>query len=677
MDSNEIYSLRNKFSIVGLTGKTGSGCTRFAEIISKGLNLDKTDVIRKPSDIIIDDELTNDNINDKKTISELVLFERKYSICYNYYQIYHSNYQTISYISALLHYVLHFCVHSKDVINEEGLFHELRILIDDNYKKSIKSIDIDYPIRIIDDIELKELCYNTLSIITNLKKLNSSYEKINNDELDILYDSFFGVEFEHFSKRFYGFLGQRDYYLGSFFVHRIGNKIRATGNPFDVDNLESKADVKNIYNVARVINKLIKSYKLKNEYCHICIDALRNSLEIMFFKERYSAFYLISVHNKDRHFERLKARVAVLSSKIYNNSEIEIIVKKTQILDEIEYKVGDFKRGLFYSPDVENCIQKSEIHIMNPGKDCSKFDIQGQKTSFYTMAEQWIKIKTLMFHPGIITPSHEERCMQIAYNLKYNSGCISRQVGAIITDENNSIRSVGWNDVPKGSIPCILRNLGEVIDSNSLDKRDLSYSDFELDRKRIIYKDGSNFSINSEKIYSAAVTSCANQGLNFSFCFKNLHNRFEEKDNQVHTRSLHAEENAMLQISKYGGQPLKNGKLFTTASPCELCSKKAYQLGIKEIIYIDPYPGISISHILRNGYNRPNLKMFTGIIGRSYNKLFEPFLAFKDELNIVAPINQSVVNNIDNLKNNLESMIGRKLRKDISEHEIVELFKDY
>src|SRR5690606_4489852 len=123
-------------------------------------------------------------------------------------------------------------------------------------------------------------------------------------------------------------------------------------------------------------------------------------------------------------------------------------------------------------------------------------------------------------------------------------------------------------------------------------------------------------------------------GHNCPFCFKEFHNAFEGKDNQVHTRSLHAEENAMLQISKYGGQSLKGGNLFTTASPCELCSKKAYQLGIENIFYIDPYPGISKSQILKGGTKDPNLYMFQGAVGRGYFKLFEPYMSIKDETNL-------------------------------------------
>ena len=123
-------------------------------------------------------------------------------------------------------------------------------------------------------------------------------------------------------------------------------------------------------------------------------------------------------------------------------------------------------------------------------------------------------------------------------------------------------------------------------------------------------------------------------GLNLSYCFKDVYTSSKEKqrNNQVHTRSLHAEENAFLQLAKYGTQGIKGGKLFTTASCCELCSKKAYQLGITEIYYIDTYPGISRSHILESGINRPKMLLFNGAIGRAYVNLYTPFLPLKDEI---------------------------------------------
>jgi len=124
-------------------------------------------------------------------------------------------------------------------------------------------------------------------------------------------------------------------------------------------------------------------------------------------------------------------------------------------------------------------------------------------------------------------------------------------------------------------------------------------------------------------------------GRNLSFYFKDLQNSLDNGNNQVYTRSLHAEENAFLQISKYGGQGIKDGILFTTASPCELCSKKAYQLGISEIYYLDPYPGIANEHILKGGCKNPKLTLFQGAIGRAYHQLFQPVLPYKDEIEMI------------------------------------------
>lgn len=229
-------------------------------------------------------------------------------------------------------------------------------------------------------------------------------------------------------------------------------------------------------------------------------------------------------------------------------------------------------------------------------------------------------------HPGLITPTAYERAMQVAYSAKLNSGCISRQVGAIITDQNLSIKAVGWNNTPQGQVPCILRSAFDL--NNSEDS--LCYSQYENN-------DSSFRKLISELVEKTNDKQELLQGRNLSFCFKDIRNSIDTEKNQVHTRSLHAEENAFLQISKYGGQGITGGKLFTTASPCELCSKKAYQLGIKEIVYIDPYPGIANNHILASGDedSRPTLNLFSGAIGRAYHQIYQPILPYKDEIQML------------------------------------------
>lgn len=111
-----------------------------------------------------------------------------------------------------------------------------------------------------------------------------------------------------------------------------------------------------------------------------------------------------------------------------------------------------------------------------------------------------------------------------------------------------------------------------------------------------------------------------------------------------------------MQISKYGGVKLKDGYLFTTASPCELCAKKAYQIGIKKILYIDLYPGISESHILNNGTIKPELILFRGAIGRAYTQFYTPIVPYKDELYMLLNMNFK--------KGNSEGKINKEIKEE-------------
>lgn len=479
-------------------------------------------------------------------------------------------------------------------------------------------------------------------LIVSISKYNGIFKDIRKDShLKLLHNQFFGAEFQQLSAETFNLLISFGYYKRTMLFLRIANNIRQNGNPCDSESV----NIDSIYLLAHLINRLIKAKKHINKHngisTRIVIDSLRNSLEIMFFKERYSGFYMFAVKdNKTRSYNRLYNRLVDIECP----DDRRDLTNKLLDVDDIEYRTNDFSEGKFYAPDVENCIQKSDVHIINRKiQDIIKTgEISNEYENFYTREEQLMKIMSLVAQPGIVTPSSIERSMHIAHTAKSNSGCISRQVGAAITDENYSLRSIGWNDVAAGFTPCNLRSVMDYY-NETLDEE--HYSDFErgvnIDETDFKYKDKhpNNFKHAIHDYFQNGEEKIKNgmDGKNCSFCFKTIHNKYEGEKNQVHTRSLHAEENAMLQISKYGGQPLKGGKLFTTASPCELCAKKAFQLGIKEIFYIDPYPGISRSQILKSGKidQRPKMLPFKGVIGKSYSKFYEPFMAYKDEVNMI------------------------------------------
>ncbi|WP_256823193.1 MULTISPECIES: deaminase [unclassified Pseudomonas] len=271
----------------------------------------------------------------------------------------------------------------------------------------------------------------------------------------------------------------------------------------------------------------------------------------------------------------------------------------------------------FVAQNIQACIEVSDIHIHN------------SKNSEYThndLVSQLAWYVTLMMHPGLVMPTSIENCMQIAYTAKQSSGCISRQVGAVVTDESYSVKAIGWNSTPQGQLPCLLRSAEDLIQGRN--KSD--FSEYEL--KDPTFRKALNAK------YSNLIATNKTSNRNFSFCFKSIQNEIEGEKNQVHTRALHAEENAFLQISKHGGQKLSGGVLFTTASPCELCAKKAYQLGFKKIVYIDPYPGIATKHILSAGKNKPELELFRGAVGRAFYQLYQPLMPYKDEMELIFDI---------------------------------------
>lgn len=388
------------------------------------------------------------------------------------------------------------------------------------------------------------------------------------------------------------------------FMQTVGNNLRSSG---EYDKSEEMAG--NEIAVAKRIDyivKLIRQYeKLANpasEKVRICIDALRNSVEIQFFRDRYRAFYSFAVNTEDN----------------YRQNRLGMNKREIQSLDAIEYPD---KNSIFYHQNIQACIEISDVYLYNP-------NVQNHK--YYELTEQLLKYIALILQPGLITPTHLERCMQLAFNAKYNSGCLSRQVGAVVTGEDFSVRSVGWNDVPKGQVPCNLR----CVEDYCRNKDEETFSEYELNEE--LFGEVMN---NVNRLLQKKAIKEKKAGKCYAYCFKDIYNGITGKPNQVHTRSLHAEENAFLQISKYGGAGIQGGKLFTTASPCELCAKKAYQLGIKEIYYIDPYPGISKRHILTFGKTgNPNMIFFQGAIGNAYISLYAPRMPYKDEIELVTGI---------------------------------------
>lgn len=147
-----------------------------------------------------------------------------------------------------------------------------------------------------------------------------------------------------------------------------------------------------------------------------------------------------------------------------------------------------------------------------------------------TLEELHAKVTTLISQmlQRVQRPGWDQYFMSIAQVVASRSNCIKRKVAAIIVKDRRII-STGYNGTPRGTKNC---NEGGCPRCNSL----------------------------------------APSGTSLAECL-----------------CSHGEENAITQAS-YHGTPLKGSTIYSTFSPCLLCTKMIINSGIVEVIYNAEYP---------------------------------------------------------------------------------------
>lgn len=571
-----VFSEREKFIVLGVTGRTGSGCTTLASLLkNQHFSQFGAPLPKSPGCGSID--------------------ERQYRIIYQFLQ---KNWNAFYVISA------------ADVITSFIIEHDFEVFVQ-NYS-TLNSISADDVKAKIDPGFIDQ--YNKIhqERLEIRKKVSENEERLEDDDV---YDFNF-IRLPNFTATTKATLDKLAFGSYTKFYQLAANNIRRSGSSFCSD-----FDPHKIFVLAQRVNSFIKQLRKRQKITGgrvlVCIDAIRNSFEASFFRERYSAFYLVSVATDEAERRRR------LRANGYPDATIDQIDAK-----ECPKKLSDAE--FFYSQNVQKCVEMADIHIYNP------HDAVGAQRE---IKKQISKYLALIMHPGLVQPTDLERCMQIAIGAKLNSGCLSRQVGAVITDEFFSVKAIGWNNAPEGQAPCSHRTADDLMSAEDSS----AFSDYE--------NTDTKFREKFESIYAGTISGGNTKGWPLSYCFKDIQNCVDGEKNQVHTRALHAEENAFLQITKYGGQGIKGGYLFTTSSPCELCAKKAYQLGISKIYYLDPYPGIAGTHVLGVGDARPQVVPFVGALSRGYQQLFEPVMPHKEAMKALVALD------IPNVKSDLKRKI--------------------
>ncbi|MEM3422190.1 MAG: deaminase [Candidatus Bilamarchaeaceae archaeon] len=155
-----------------------------------------------------------------------------------------------------------------------------------------------------------------------------------------------------------------------------------------------------------------------------------------------------------------------------------------------------------------------------------KIENNGQLSSFYEQIDRALADISTEFK--IDRPSWDEYFMSIAKQVATRSNCIKRKVAAVIVRDKQII-STGYNGTPRGTRNC---NEGGCPRCNNFTE----------------------------------------SGKNLDECF-----------------CSHGEENAIVQAA-YNGVSTKGCTIYTTFSPCLLCTKMIINAGIVEVVYNERYP---------------------------------------------------------------------------------------
>ncbi|RXJ79486.1 anti-phage dCTP deaminase [Arcobacter sp. F2176] len=312
------------------------------------------------------------------------------------------------------------------------------------------------------------------------------------------------------------------------------------------DNLRTKYNNKSIL-IELAIKQIREERKIKKttdatsrRKCYI-IDSLKNYEELKLLQSIYGdIFYLFSIFSPE------EERKENLRNNGLSNDEIKSIMASDEYENDL---FGQNVRDTFINGDI--FIRSSKVN----------------KKSLHERINRYMH---LIFDTKIITPNSDEEAMYNAKSSAGNSACLSRQVGATITDENGVTIARGWNDVPKFG-----GNL--YTDTDNKRCKDLGYCSNVTHRTGILD--------NIEEEIGKALAQNSKDIKNVMDIIK----KSKFKNIIEYSRSIHAEMHAIIIGSQMTNNKMVGGNLYCTTYPCHNCARHIILAGIKNIYYIEPY----------------------------------------------------------------------------------------
>ena len=298
-------------------------------------------------------------------------------------------------------------------------------------------------------------------------------------------------------------------------------------------------------------SKLVKERRSEVQKTAYIINSLKHPDEVEILRKIYGqGFYLFGIHtDKKRRLDYL------ISDKGLLPSEAEELIT----IDEDE-KVshGQRTRDTYHLADFFLNFGKNDDHVKNT--------IQ--------------RFLDLIFSDPFKNPTFDEFSMFMAFSSSVRSGDLSRQVGAVITN-NQQIMATGANECPAS---------GGGLYWAEVDKDTGKVTDITAGKD---YKRGRDSNkVEQNEIMQEILEDIRSINSVTPEVLSEIKSQLKESrisDLTEFGRVVHAEMEAIMSCTR-AGISCVGATLYCTTFPCHNCAKHVIAAGISRVVYVEPYP---------------------------------------------------------------------------------------
>ena len=240
------------------------------------------------------------------------------------------------------------------------------------------------------------------------------------------------------------------------------------------------------------------------------------------------------------------------------------------------------------------------------------------------ISDQIKRFVEIVFGEPYATPTLDEYAMFTARGAGYRSSDLSRQIGATIIDRHGSIVATGCNEVPYPGGGFFTYGLSEGIDDNRDFVKQIDPNAAEIQRTlievvRILRSAGH---IGDTRLDDKADKKLVDDLLQGDQ--KDLLRDARIRSLIEFGRVVHAEMHAICDAAA-AGRSVRGATLYSTTFPCHLCAKHIIAAGIREVVYVEPYPKSLTSQLYADEIQFAHERPAAAASDRVDRVVFRPF----------------------------------------------------